>query len=125
MVVGPNNDQFSDNYFSVANFADVITNTPGESTTNVLPPPGVRRNSFPGPHYKDVDITIAKKFGFPNTRALGDAANLEFKADLLNVFNITNINPSTISTNVDSTNLGQAGGALGSRIVDFQARFNF
>ena len=58
-------------------------------------------------------------------RVLGDNANLEFKADLLNVFNITNIEPSSISTNIQAPNLGQASGALGSRIVDFQARFSF
>jgi hypothetical protein len=36
-----------------------------------------------------------------------------------------NINPSTISTNVSNSNLGQATGGLGARVIDFQARFSF
>jgi hypothetical protein len=44
---------------------------------------------------------------------------------MLNVFNLLNIDPSTISTNIGSSNLGQASGALGSRTIDFQARFSF
>ena len=42
-----------------------------------------------------------------------------------NGFNLLNINPSSLSTNVQNSNLGQAGSALGSRTVDFQARFSF
>jgi hypothetical protein len=122
---GVNNDQFSNNYFSVPNYANAITDNPGQSTTNFIPPPGSGRNSFPGPRYRDVDITIAKDFGFPNTRILGDNALLEFKADMLNVFNITNINPSSLSTNIQNSDLGTAHSALGARIVDFQARFSF
>jgi hypothetical protein len=126
---GFDNDQFTDGYFEVPNYAAAITDGnadfPATSSTTFIPPPGIGKNSFPGPHYRDVDITIAKKFGLPNMRVLGDNANLEFKADLLNVFNITNIEPSSISTNIQAPNLGQASGALGSRIVDFQARFSF
>ncbi len=126
---GVKNDQFSDGYFEVPNYADAITDGsvqfPQTSTTNFIPPPGIGRNSFPGPGYRDVDITIAKRFGFPNMRVLGDNANLEIKADMLNVFNITNINPDSISTNIQASNLGQASSGLGSRIVDFQARFSF
>jgi hypothetical protein len=57
-------------------------------------------------------------------RVLGDNAAIEIKADMLNVFNITNLNPG-ISSNITSSNFGQATSALGSRIIDFQARFNF
>ena len=58
-------------------------------------------------------------------RVLGEHANIEFKASMLNVFNLLNIDPTTISNNIGSSNLGQAGGALGSRTIDFQARFSF
>ncbi len=125
MNTGVNNDQFSDNYFEVPNYANAITDNSGQSSTTFVPPPGIGRNTFPGPGYRDVDITVSKDFGFPRMRLLGENAQLEFKADMLNVFNITNLNPSSISTNIESSNLGQAGTALGSRIVDFQARFSF
>jgi len=122
---GVNNTQFSNNYFTVANYANAITDNPGQSTTNYIPPPGIGRNSFAGPGYKDVDLTIAKSFGLPKLRVVGDNAKLEIKANMLNVFNILNINPSTISTNIQNSNLGQATGALGSRTIDMEARFSF
>jgi hypothetical protein len=121
---GVNNTQFSNNYFTVANYANAITDNPGQSTTNFIPPPGIGRNSFPGPGYRDVDLTIAKAFGLPKLRVLGDKAKLEFKADMLNVFNLLNLNPG-ISGNVQSSNFGEATSALGSRTVDIQVRFNF
>jgi hypothetical protein len=120
-----NNDLFSNPFFTIANYANAITDNPGQSTTNFIPPPGIGRNSFPGPGYRDVDLTISKAFGLPKMRVLGENAKLEFKANMLNVFNLLNINPSSISTNIQSSNLGQASSALGSRTVDIQARFNF
>jgi hypothetical protein len=122
---GTNNDQFSNNYFEVPNYADAITDNPGQSTTNFIPPPGLDRNTFPGPGYRDVDFTIAKAFGLPDMRVLGENAKIEFKANMLNAFNLLNINPSSLSTNIGNSNLGQASSALGSRVVDIQARFSF
>jgi hypothetical protein len=122
---GTNNDQFSDTYFSIPNYADAITDNAGQSTNNYIPAPGSGRNSFPGPGYRNVDLTFAKAFGLPSMRILGESARIEIKANMLNAFNLLNINPSSISTNIQAPNLGQAGSALGSRIIDFQARFSF
>jgi hypothetical protein len=122
---GTNNDQFSDGYFEVPNYSDAITDNPGQSTNNYIPPPGLDRNTFPGPGYRDVDLTIAKSFGLPNMRVLGERAGIEFKANMLNVFNLLNIDPSSLSTNIQNSNLGQAANALGSRTIDIQARFSF
>jgi hypothetical protein len=95
------------------------------TTTTFIPPPGIGRNTFPGPGYRDIDLNIAKAFGLPNMKVIGENARLEIKADILNVFNLLNINPSTIATNVANSNLGQASAALGSRTIDLQARFSF
>ena len=122
---GSNNDQFSNNYFYVPNYDAAITDNPGQSTNNYIPPPGLDRNVFSGPGYRGIDFTFAKAFGLPNMRVLGEHANFEIKANMLNAFNLLNINPSTISNNISNGNFGQASGALGSRIVDFQARFSF
>ena len=121
---GTNNNQFSNNYFSVPNYSNAITDNPGQSTNNYIPPPGVIRNSFPGPGYRNVDLNIAKAFGLPSMKVLGEHAKIEIKADLLNAFNILNLNPG-ISNNVQNSNFGQATSALGSRTIDFQARFSF
>ena len=78
-----------------------------------------------GPKYRDVDLNIAKAFSLPKMPVLGENAKIEIKANFLNVFNTLNINPSSISNNISNSNLGQASSALGSRIIDFQARFSF
>jgi hypothetical protein len=122
---GTNNNQFINNYFLVPNYSNAITDNPGQATNNFIPPPGIDRNSFPGPDYRDVDLNIAKAFGLPKMRVLGENAKFEIKANMLNAFNLLNINPSSLSTNISNPNLGQASSALGSRSIDFQARFSF
>jgi hypothetical protein len=122
---GANNNLFSDNYFSIPNFSAAITDNSGQSTTTYIAPPGIDRNTFPGPGYRDVDLTVGKAFGLPKMRVLGENAKFEIKANMLNIFNLLNINPSTINTNIANPSLGQATGALGARVVDFQARFSF
>jgi Carboxypeptidase regulatory-like domain len=122
---GTNNDQFSNNYFTVPNYANAIADQPGQFASAFIPPPGLGRNTFPGPQYRDVDLNFAKAFGLPRIPLLGENARIEIKANMLNAFNLLNINPTTISNNINSSNLGQAQSALGSRIIDFQARFSF
>ena len=122
---GTNNNQFANKYFMVPNYSNAITDNPGQATNNFIPPPGIGRNSFPGPDYRDVDINIAKAFGLPRIPGLGENARIEIKANMLNAFNLLNINPSTLSTNISNSNLGQASSALGSRSIDLQARFSF
>jgi hypothetical protein len=109
----------------VPNYQNAITDLPGQATNNFIPPPGLIRNSFGGPDYRDVDLNIAKAFGLPNMPVLGESARIEIKANMLNAFNLLNINPSTLSTNIANSNLSQASSALGSRTVDFQVRFSF
>jgi hypothetical protein len=122
---GTNHDQYSSTYFEVPNYADAITDNAGQATNNYVPAPGLDRNSFPGPGYRDVDLNIAKAFGLPSMRVIGENAKIEIKANILNAFNLLNITPTSLSTNVNNTNLGQASSALGSRTIDFQARFSF
>jgi hypothetical protein len=122
---GTNQDQFTNNYFSVPNYSDAIADNPGQFAPAFIPPPGAARNSFYGPQYRDVDLNLAKAFGLPKMPVLGENAAIEIKANFLNIFNLLNINPSTISTNITNSNLGQASSALGSRIINFQARFSF
>ena len=100
------------------------------------PAPGIHRNSLNGPGYNDLDGTLAKAFGLPDNRILGENANLTFRADAYNVFNKTNINTGCMDTYLGSvnpngtvasvnSNFGVSCGALGSRTVQLQARFSF
>ncbi|WP_158821595.1 TonB-dependent receptor [Granulicella sp. S156] len=124
-----NATSYLDNEFLVPDYvaalADGTTAIPATTTTGLLPAPGIVRNSFAGPGYRNVDFTIAKAFGFPNTKILGKDARLEIKANIYNAFNLLNISPTSLSANIQNSNLGQAGSALGSRSIDFQARFSF
>jgi len=97
--------------------------------------PGVARNSFDGPHYGALDASITKGFHLPQMPVLGEHSILEFRVDAFNLFN--QINLSNVSTSLGSGggtsgvaqvvnyNFGQAQNALGSRVVDIQARFSF
>jgi hypothetical protein len=77
-----------------------------------------------------VDITLAKAFGLPNLRGLGENAKFEFRMDAYNLFNNLNFNPTSIAANIGSPgnstpNFGQATSALGARVITLGARFSF
>ncbi len=99
------------------------------------PLPGIARNSLNGPGYNDVDASLTKAFGLPNTRVLGENSNFSFRMDVYNLFNKTNINSESIDnvigsvtpggSTVPNQDFGVARGGLGSRTVQLQARFSF
>jgi hypothetical protein len=113
-------------YFAVPEYGQAISGPTFPGVAAGLPPmPGVARNSFTGPGYKDVDGSLAKAFGLPKAPVLGENAKLEIRADFFNLFNCLNFNPTSISNNITLKNFGQAGAALGSRTISFQFRFSF
>jgi hypothetical protein len=120
---------YSNKYFTVPNFASAITATNGTGfpAGNVaLPPrPGLDRNAFTGPGYRDVDGSLTKAFGLPNTRLLGESAKLEIRADFFNIFNLLNLDPGQVRNNINFSNFGQDTNALGARTISFQGRFSF
>jgi len=93
--------------------------------------PGIKRNSFRGPGYFDVDATLSKAFGIPSNKILGEHAALELRANFYNLFNKLNL--ANIQTDIFTGcseapclgHLGQAQNALGARVVEIQARFSF
>jgi Carboxypeptidase regulatory-like domain/TonB dependent receptor len=99
--------------------------TGGNSGTALPPLPGVHRNSFNLPGYKDVDLTIAKAFGLPKAPVLGENAKIELRLDFYNIFNNLNLNPNAISNNVESSNFGTITNALAARVFTLGARFSF
>lgn len=100
--------------------------------------PGVGRNSFRGPRYQDVDLSVVKSFGFPTMRGLGEAARMELRMTAFNVFNKMNLAPFTFGSNsttvsfnnnnnvpVANPYFGTATAGLAGRVVELQARFSF
>jgi hypothetical protein len=117
---------FANGYFAVPNYsAGLSGNTFPGVAAGLPPPPGLARNSFNAPGYKDVDASLTKAFGFPKLPVLGEDAKLEIRADIFNLFNNLNLNSSRIDSNITSPTFGQAQQALGSRTINFQARFSF
>ena len=129
--INPNYKGNGTTYFA----APTYTLGPSFPATVPGPVPGIERNSLKGPGYNDLDASLAKAFGLPNMPVLGEGANISFRVDAFNLFNKTNINASTIDMNLGSVSpngtvtpnpdFGVAGGALGSRTVQLEARFSF
>ncbi|MDT4895317.1 MAG: hypothetical protein QOH25_394 [Acidobacteriota bacterium] len=89
-------------------------------------PPGIGRNSFRGPRYFSVDMSVVKKTGLPGF--LGEDANLELRANFFNIFNQLNLQPIRFFDDgsiVTSPNFGRSTRGLAGRVVEFQARFRF
>jgi hypothetical protein len=122
---GTNQNEFIYQNFEIPNYANAIADNAGQTAASFIPPPGIDRNQFSGPGYRDVDLNLAKAFGLPNMRVIGENAKLEVKANLINAFNLLNIDSASINDDIAGANLGQAKQALGSRTIDFQARFSF
>lgn len=122
--------------------------TPPTIVGGVPSTPGVARNSFWGPRYSSVDLTLGKAFGLPRMPVLGENAKIDIRANFYNIFNQTNFipfvngnnqlgNTQTIGTlnvneitgtqTVTSPNatFGQGLGALAGRVIELQARFSF
>jgi hypothetical protein len=94
--------------------------------------PGIARNSLPGPGYRDLDLSLAKAFGFPKMAGIGEGARLEFRMDAYNIFNSLNFDPGSISNNIgdyvagiSNPNFGRAQAALAGRVITLSARFSF
>ncbi len=91
-------------------------------------PPGIGRNVFRGPRYFSTDLSLVKQTRLSSFH-LGEAANLELRANLYNAFNKLNLSPfrffspGTFADN--NTFFGRADTALAGRVVELQARFSF
>jgi len=114
-------------YFTAPTYTAIPSTASILATAGAPQAPGIARNSFDGPGYKDVDASIAKGFGLPKMPVLGEKAKIEFRIDAFNLFNNLNIDGTngSLTTNITSSNFGQASRALGSRLMDIQARFSF
>jgi carboxypeptidase family protein/TonB-dependent receptor-like protein len=120
-------DDSSDNAFT-----RVGGNFPGGGAkffdTTTVGPPGIGRNSFRGPKYSAVDLSIAKQTRFGRIRGLGEGANLELRANFFNAFNQLNLQPLQFfdaGTIVTDPNFGRSLNGLAGRVIELQARFSF
>jgi hypothetical protein len=104
----------------------------GDNLSSSLPGKLIR-----GPRYSSVDFTIAKAFGLPSAKVIGENAKLEIRANFFNPFNQVNLGPlgnqnigNILLTTTGQTVSGngtfdQAQFALAGRVTEGQARFSF
>jgi hypothetical protein len=91
-------------------------------------PPGIGRNSFRGPRYKAVDFTFGKVTRLPSIPGLGEGAQIDFRVNCFNCFNINNPAPFNFDSDgvfADDPRFGLAPSGLAGRVIEFQARFSF
>lgn len=86
--------------------------------------PGIGRNSFRGPRYFSVDMTVGKKTGLPSF--MGEGASLDLRANFFNALNNLNLTPFRFfADNIEDPNFGRAERGLAGRVIELQARFSF
>ncbi len=92
-------------------------------------PPGIGRNTFRGPRYFATDLSLSKLTRLPANWHLGEAAAIDLRANLYNLFNTLNLTPFGFfdpGVFADSAEFGRATQpGLAGRVVEFQARFSF
>jgi hypothetical protein len=109
-----------------ANFFD--TTVLGDPPTFELNPPGIGRNSFRGPKYSSLDLSLVKQTGLPDIPGIGEGANLELRANFFNAFNQLNLAPIRFfdpGAIITDPNFGRSTRALSGRVIELQARFSF
>lgn len=92
-------------------------------------PPGIGRNTFRGPRYFATDLAADKLIRLPENWHVGNAATIDLRGNLYNLFNTLNLTPFGFydpGVFADSGQFGQATQpAMAGRVVEFQARLSF
>ncbi len=90
--------------------------------------PGIGRNSFRGPQYFSVDLSVGKQTGLPTFLGLGEEAKLDIRFNFFNAFNQLNLQHiqfGSAGALIENPNFGRSPAGLAGRVVEFQARFSF
>lgn len=117
---------------SAANFTDPCAlNATNQLNCGSGPWEGnVGRNSFRGPGYADVDLSMGKYFHIP-WFVNKEGARLQIRGELFNLFNRVNLNAVSSDLSLNSVgastnaNFGKAQGAFFPRTVELAARIEF
>jgi Carboxypeptidase regulatory-like domain/TonB dependent receptor-like, beta-barrel len=119
-IENPDNDDFISGIFP--RDAAHPNGGPDYFTINGHGDAGIGRNSFRGPKYFSVDMSVAKTIG------LGETSNFEIRANFFNIFNKLNLAPIgqlSTSTDIQSGDFGRSVSGLAGRVIEFQGRLRF
>jgi hypothetical protein len=87
--------------------------------------PGIGRNSFRGPTYFNVDLSLVKR---TYLSFIKEGAYLDLRANFFNAFNLLNLENFAFGgagTIIEDANFGRSPRGLAGRVVELQARFSF
>ncbi len=93
--------------------------------SGVLQRPGIGRNSFRGPNYFNIDLSLVKRTYMPFIK---EGAFLDLRANFFNAFNLRNLqsfNFGSAATVIENQAFGRSPGGLSGRVVELQARISF
>ncbi len=113
-------------------FLTTLNRVNGQATF-LANPPGIGRNSFRGPRYFNLDMSVSKRFDLPKGLRIGENTGLDLRVNFFNILNNLNLanfgfaSDSTRINNGDqpNTSFGRATAGLSGRVVELQARFSF
>lgn len=113
--------------FSGQNLSQIFSLTPNTNNSYLNNVPAIGRNTFFGPKYFDLDMSVQKRFGLPNLGVLGENPNFDIRFNFFNILNSRNIAPlgSASSNRINNPNFTEAGSLLAGRVVEMQLRFSF
>lgn len=92
-----------------SNLLSQITLATLNPSTGLPTPPGVGRNSYRGPRYSDIDLSLMKQFGLPSMKVLGENSKIELRLNMYNAFNELNFAPFTFSSTSTTLTFGNNG----------------
>ncbi len=109
---GLSNDDFLSGIFAASDFPSPAPGTPGT----------LGRNTFRGPRYFNLDLSLIKTVRVP--WVTGPAADLQFRLEMFNALNTTNLDPP--QNNLSNPSLfGKSISALPGRIIQLAGRISF
>jgi hypothetical protein len=127
---------FSPNFPNgAASYFTFVNEPPGTP----LPPPSVGRNSFRGPRFSAIDMSLMKQFGLPSMKFVGEGAKIQLRINAYNLFNKLNLAPFTFGSGsttisffndasgnpVSNPQFGTALIGLAGRVIELEGRFTF
>lgn len=112
---GASTSQSTDSFLAPAtsNFPNGATSYFALATStqpNVIPLPGIGRNSFRGPRFSQFDLSLAKQFGLPTMPFFGEGTKIQLRMDAINAFNKLNLQPFVFGSSSTTVSFGNNSG---------------
>lgn len=123
------NDNFlrAGGLFSGQDLGAIFSLLPNTNNSYLNNRPAIGRNTFFGPKYFNLDMSVQKRFGLPNLGVLGENPKFDVRFNFFNILNSRNIAPlgSASSNRINNGNFTEGTALLAGRVIEMQLRFSF